>query len=232
MAVTTNLARGTTFYVDTGGGTWVQVLGVSNVSHTASASDADTTTFDSAGRKTHLKASRGDAFTISGFALEDPDNGDRDAGQEAVEAWAQQIGPDSVQAFRVVSPGGVVREFDGTATVNLGGGGNDAPNAWSATVTVTGAIDNSGAIAVLSAPTSVSGSNASGFTLVSFTQSGTATEYEVVIYSGSDEVKRVRSSAKPVHVVLSSGSYTAKARSRNAGGWSALSSASSTITTS
>lgn len=232
MTVTNTLARGTKFYIDTGGATFVELEEINSHTHTASAADADTTTYSDAGRKSHMKASRGDQFGASGLYAEDPDTGERPPGQAAVEAWALKIGPESVQRFRVVSPGGVVREFDATATVNIGGGSNDTPDAWAATITVTGAISNSGAIAVLAAPTTAAGTTANASSVISFSQAGTATEYEVVIYAGSDEVKRVRSSAKPIYVggLTNGTAYTAKARSRNAGGWSPLSSASSAFT--
>jgi len=143
MPVTEVLARGFVFEVDTGvpaTPTWVAVGGINSWSHSPQANDANTTTFDDEGRMSHMKASRGDQFTISGLYQEDPADGSRDPGQEAVEAWADEIGPASRKLFQITSPGGVVKTFSATAAVTSGGGGNDDPTAWSAAVTVDGAI--------------------------------------------------------------------------------------------
>lgn len=230
MAVTECLARGFTFELNTGGSTWVAVEGANTWSHAPQANDADTTTFDDEGRMSHIKASRGDQFNINCLYKEDPDTGARAPGQLAVEEWANKIGPDSIKPFRITSPGGVSREFAASATVTSGGGGNDDPNAWSVAIVVSGPVTRSDAVALPSAPTSVVGSEDDTFTIVSFT--GTALEYEAVVYAAGVEVKRVRSSAKPVLVPgLTNGTaYTAKVRMRNAAGWSALSTASSAFT--
>lgn len=143
MPTTEYLARDCTFELNTGTHDvpdWLEILDLSKWGHTPKANDADTTTFRDAGRMSHMKASRGDSFTLTGLAQEDPDNGDQDPGQEAVEAWADEIGPDSVKEFRISTPGGQVRTFDATATVTFGGGGNDDANTWEAELTVTGAI--------------------------------------------------------------------------------------------
>lgn len=230
MAVTECLARGFDFELNTGGGTWVAVEGINTWSHAPQANDADVTTFDDEGRMAHLKASRGDQFTLNGLYQEDPDTGARAAGQLAVEEWAQEIGPESIKNFRVTSPGGVEREFACSATVTSGGGGNDDPNAWSVAIMVSGAVTRSDAAALPSAPTSISGTNGNAHSVISFTATGT--EFEVVVYAAGDEVARVRSSAKPVYVggLTNGTAYTAKVRARNAAGWSALSVASSAFT--
>lgn len=143
MAVTECLARGFDFELNTGtigDPVWTEVGNINTWSHSPVSNDADTTTFSDEGRMTHMKASRGDEFTISGLYLEDPDSGDRDPGQEACEAWANEVGPDSVKQFRITSPGGNVRTFLATATVTNGGGGNDDPNKWECAMKVTGTI--------------------------------------------------------------------------------------------
>ena len=234
MAITECLARGFTFELNTEGSTWVAVEGLNTWAHAPVANDADTTTFDDEGRMAHLKASRGDSFTLSGLYNEDPSTGSRATGQAAVEAWAALIGPDSIKNFRITSPGGNTKTFAASASVTNGGGGNDAPNAWSVVVTVSGSITDSSVPAVPATPTSVSGTTGDDtFTIVSFTTStGSPTAYEVVIYDAGVEELRVTSSAKPVYVPgLTNGTaYTAKVRAYNAGGWSALSTASSAFT--
>lgn len=232
MAITKCLARGFTFELNTSGVTWVQVNGINTWSHSPQANDADTTTFDDAGRMSHMKASRGEQFAIAGLYLEDPDTAERDPGQLACEVWANAIGPDSVKNFRITSPGGEVRTFAASATVTSGGGGNDAPNAWSMAIVSSGAVEGAG-IAVPAVPTSVAGSEDNTFSVVSFTTStGSPDLYEVVVYASAVEVARIQSTAKPVYVPgLTNGTaYTAKVRAHNAGGWSALSTASSAFT--
>lgn len=145
MAVTEVLARGFTFELNTGSEAvpnWVAVGGINTWSHSPQSNDANTTTFDDDGRMSHMKASRGDQFTLNGLYQEDPDDGSRDPGQEACEAWADEIGPASRKQFRITSPstGGAVKTFTATATVTSGGGGNDDPAAWSCAMTVDGAI--------------------------------------------------------------------------------------------
>lgn len=120
--------------------TWVPIGGVNSWSHSPTGNDADTTTFDDQGRLSHLKASRGDEFTLSGLYQEDPDTGARDPGQEAVETLGAAVGYDSLKQFRLTSPGGIAKTFHASATVTIGGGGNDDPSKWEAKITVSGTI--------------------------------------------------------------------------------------------
>lgn len=143
MAATEVLARGFDFELNNGTiavPAWVAVGHINSWTHQPSAQDADTTTFDDDGRESHMKASRGDTFTLNGLYQEDPVGGARDAGQVAVEAWAKEVGPASRKQFRITSPGGNVRTFEATANVTQGGGGNNDPAAWSAEIKVTGTI--------------------------------------------------------------------------------------------
>lgn len=147
MAVTTDIpARDFTFELNTGTvgvPIWTEVTGINTWSHSPQSNDANTTTFDDNGRLAHFKASRGDQFTLAGIYKEDPANGDRDPGQEAVEAWGAAVGSASKKQFRITSPGGTIKTFLATSTVTSGGGANDDPTAWSAQVTVSGAITTS-----------------------------------------------------------------------------------------
>jgi hypothetical protein len=145
MAATTKIpARDWTFELNTGttgSPTWVAVGGLNSWGHSPKANDADTTTFDDAGRMSHMKASRGDEFTLSGLYKEDVDTGERDPGQEAVEAWANVIGVAATKEFRITSPGGTAKKFQSSATVTIGGGGNDDATKWEAALVVDGAIE-------------------------------------------------------------------------------------------
>jgi hypothetical protein len=143
MGITKMLARDWVFELNTGTTLvpdWVAIGAINKWAHSPKANDADTTTFDEDGRESHLKASRGDEFTLNGLYKEDQSNGDRDPGQEACEAWAAEIGPSSVKQFRITSPGGNTKTFDSTSTITFGGGGKDDPSAWDLAVKVTGAI--------------------------------------------------------------------------------------------
>jgi len=143
MAVTKVLARDYVFELNTGTDAvpvWTEVKGVNTWSHSPQANDADTTTFDEAGRLSHLKASRGDEFGLQGLILEDVATGDRDPGQEACEAWGREIGPASLKQFRITSPGGSTITFHASATCTVGGGGNDDPSAWEVSMVASGAI--------------------------------------------------------------------------------------------
>lgn len=145
MAVTKFLARDLTIYIaagssgsGSGGGDFIQVKGLNSLTHSPSSTDADTTDFDDQGHETHLKAARGESWTLAGFRLEDVANGVRDPGQAAVEEIAQAIGLDSLATFKITSPGGNSIVFRATAEVTLPGGGNNDAAAWQATVKVSG----------------------------------------------------------------------------------------------
>jgi hypothetical protein len=143
MAITKFLARDLTFEIGeqgTGGDAWLEVKGLQSLSHSPSSTDADTTDFESDGHAEHLKAERGDTWTITGFTLEDVMTGERDPGQAAVEALAQLGGPAGIGLFRITSPGGNQIEFDASAEVTLAGGGTNDAAAWNATVKTSGAM--------------------------------------------------------------------------------------------
>lgn len=142
MAVRKILARGWKFELNTGtegAPTWVQILGLNTHSWGSDKNDADTTDYESEGWAEHMPASRSQSCTLEGFMLEDPDNGDRDPGQEACEALSELNGPEGLKQFRATSPGGTVRTWDASVNVTLGGGGNDDPSGWSAEFNLSGA---------------------------------------------------------------------------------------------
>lgn len=142
MAVTKVLARGWTFEIQTDEATptYVPIGGINNFSVSPTKNDADVTDFDSEGREEHLPASRGLSITVEGFYLEDPDTGERDPGQQAVEELADKIGVQGIAGFRMTSPGGNTKEFKASANVTSPGGGNNDPASWSAELTVSGKI--------------------------------------------------------------------------------------------
>lgn len=144
MALTKFLARDLTIEVDnagSGGGSFIAIGGLNSLTHSPSTAQAETTDFDSAGRKEHIVAERGDEWTLSGFMLEDVLTGDRDPGQAAVEAVAKEVGLGSLETFRITSPGGNTIIFSASAEVTLGGGGNNDAATWQAKLTVSGVVN-------------------------------------------------------------------------------------------
>jgi len=131
------LARGWILEVYDGG--YIPVNGLSTFTFDGTKNDADTTSFEDSGWQTHLVASRSRSIGFEAFYLEDPDDGGRDPGQEAIEALADQIGQDSLTAFRLTSPAGTIREFNASANVSGVGGGKDDPTGFSGTLNVSGA---------------------------------------------------------------------------------------------
>lgn len=143
MAVTKFLARDLTIQINTGTiavPVWTGIGGLNTLTHSPSSSDAETTDFDSNGRAEHMKAERGDSWSLAGFHLEDVATGDRDAGQAAVETLAQAIGLTSLDQFRITSPGANTSTFMASAEVTTAGGGNNDAAAWQAVIRVSGAI--------------------------------------------------------------------------------------------
>jgi hypothetical protein len=145
MAVTKFLARDLSIYIDGdpasgGGDSWVKINGLNTLTHSPTSSDAETTDFNSAGHSEHMKAERGESWTLAGFTLEDVATGDRDPGQLLVENLAQKMGLTSLESFQIRSPGGNTATFQASAEVTRAGGGNNDPAAWQAVVRVSGEV--------------------------------------------------------------------------------------------
>lgn len=143
MAVTKFLARDLDIEINTGtigAPVWTGIGGLNTLTHAPSSTDAETTDFDSNGRSEHMKAERGESWTLAGFALEDVGDGTRDPGQAAVETLANALGLTSLGQFKITSPGGNTATFMASAEVTLAGGGNNDPAAWQAVIRVSGAV--------------------------------------------------------------------------------------------
>jgi hypothetical protein len=143
VAITKFLARDLTIEYNTGTvGTpvWTPIGGLNTLTHAPSSTDADTTDFDSDGRAEHMKAERGDQWTLAGFHEEDVADGSRDPGQEAIETLANGMGLNSLGQFRITSPGGNTETFMASAEVTRGSGGNNDAATWQASVTISGAV--------------------------------------------------------------------------------------------
>ncbi len=237
MTVTDQLARDDgAFDINTGttaSPVWTPIGGINSWAPSPSKNDADTTKFSDDGDQSHIPASHGMEYTISGLVQEDSDDGSRNAGQAAVEALALLKGPAGLTEFRHSSAGGTVNVFRASALVTRGGGGNDDPSAWEATLTRSGATTTTLAAGVPGVPTSPAGTGGNDFATVDWTNgTGTPSLFEVSVYDDTAAlVASVISSSKPVYVPLVADTgYTAKVRAQNAAGWSALSAASATFT--
>lgn len=146
MAKTKVLARNWLIEIDTdalaatptGSPVWTKIGGINTFTISSDKEDADTTDFDDQGYSSHIVAGRSNEISYEGFYLEDPDTGERDAGQAAVEDYSDRIGPEAMGQIRMTSPGGKVRQFRGSfVTGDVGGGNNDATS-WGASFTPSG----------------------------------------------------------------------------------------------
>ncbi len=144
MAVTKILARGFNFELNTGTigvPVWVAIGGVNSFSFDPAKTDADLTDFDDNGRSAHMVASRSVSMSIDGFFMVDVDTGTRDAGQAAVETWANEIGPDSLMQFRFYQEDTLEgKSFMASANTTGPGGGINDPASWKVEITSSGAI--------------------------------------------------------------------------------------------
>lgn len=142
MAITKFLARDLVIEIQTNpvGPVFTPIGGLGTLTHNPSTNRADAADFDSNGRAEHIVVERGDSWALAGHAKEDVATGDKDLGQEKVEALAQEVGLDSLGTFRITSPGGNVIQFEGSAEVTLPGGGHNDLATWAATITVSGAV--------------------------------------------------------------------------------------------
>jgi hypothetical protein len=139
MAATKYLARDLTCEIENPDvpTTFIHIGGLNTLTHSPSTSRADTTDFDSNGHDEHLVASRGETWTLAGFSIEDVVTGDRDAGQEAVEAIGKLIGLGGFGNFNT-SPCNTIA-FEASAEVTLAGGGHNDAAQWQAVLTINGA---------------------------------------------------------------------------------------------
>lgn len=130
----------TTEYTPSSDAAWSSIGGLTSLTFSSESTEADTTSFDEAGRESHLIVKRGNTLTLEGKYLEDESNGSRDPGQQAVEIAADQIGPSAMRYYRVTSPGGTERVFLGSTKLGDLGGGTDDPTSWGAEVKCSGLI--------------------------------------------------------------------------------------------
>jgi hypothetical protein len=142
MAITKVLARDWNLFINTGTfavPVWADVTGgINTFKFSNKKKDAETTDFASDGRDESFAASRSTEISAEGYYLEDLSNGDRNAGQELIEAQAELVGVTSLGDFKIVSPAGTLRRFYASVEMVDVGGGNDDPTSWGYTLTISG----------------------------------------------------------------------------------------------
>lgn len=134
-------ARDWTFEISDGSATpvWTEIGGINTMTIGRESETTDTTTFDSAGEAEHNVMQRGRTLELEGFFLEDPADGTRDPGQEAVETLADAVGEASLQDIRITSPGGTTWTHKMSAELADQGGGNNDKTSWGVSLTRSGA---------------------------------------------------------------------------------------------
>lgn len=149
MPVTKVLARGWKVEIDgdplaslpTGTPVYTEIKGLNTLTFGGDKNEAETTSFDSDGWEEHLPASRSRTLSFEGYYYEDEATGDRDPGQGMVEDYNELNGPQGLGNFRLTSPGGKVKTFNGSVNVGDVGGGNDDPTSWGAEIKVSGKVN-------------------------------------------------------------------------------------------
>lgn len=141
MSVTKVSARKWIPQVSTdGGSTWIPVLGITMFSFDRSSTRTDTTDFTADGIETGEVMARSATCKFEGFFMEDLATKARDAGQAAVETFAEAVGAPSVGNYRLTSPGGKLYSFAATVDMDPITGGNNDKAKWGATMTRTGPL--------------------------------------------------------------------------------------------
>lgn len=119
---------------------WTEIGGLTGITYNPSSNNVDTRDFDSGPWQESLVTSRGATWSLTGHRKNDPDTGERDPGQAAVEALQTEVGEAANGHFQYVLPEGDTFEFTAHANVTPFGGGLDAVTTWNAELTMTGPL--------------------------------------------------------------------------------------------
>lgn len=220
------LARDHDFHLNTGtvgSPVWTEIKGILSFSFSPQIGRADTTTFDEDGVQSHLPASRGLGFTLTGKVVyADLDNDERDPGQAAAIAWAGLIGPSGLKQFRITYPDGSTDVFLASASQTPGGGGVDDASEFSLDIQRSGATTSSSLGAAPSTPGTPTGTQGDDLVVVAWTGSaGTGGYFEVVSVKTSDssEISRIVSTSPyTFNGLASAAEYKFKVRAINSQG--------------
>ncbi|MFP4647287.1 MAG: phage tail tube protein [Candidatus Acetothermia bacterium] len=143
MALGEQLARLFDFEIyDSDESDYVEIGGVTSFSPSPEVTRDTHTDFDSEGWIQRFVAERGLTFTLEGNHLEDPDDGSLDPGQEALQDLSKEMGTDSLEDFKIVTPGGneieVEVSVDGPMFGESSGGGQAESASWSVNLASNG----------------------------------------------------------------------------------------------
>lgn len=118
---------------------FVEVKGLKTIGLTPGVKDADITVKESGDYDESLPARRTMEIKLTGKKLE-ASTGEEDPGQAGVEALAEEVDVAGVTSWKVTSPGGKLREFDGWVKMDALGGDIDEGSDWGCTIRQTGAV--------------------------------------------------------------------------------------------
>lgn len=138
MAAGPTLIRNVKLSINTGTvavPTWVEIKGITELTHSPEAQRADKSTFDLAGYNASVVVGRGDSFTGAALVYEDEANGARDPGQQAVETSGLEIGQAAQEQYRITRAGGGTITFLADAVVTILGGGVNDLSRWNVALT-------------------------------------------------------------------------------------------------
>jgi len=122
-------------------GDFIKIDGIEELGFNDSKTTKDSGDIYSDGDEEHVVVARGFELTLDGKKLEDPETGEEDDGQKLVEDLAQAKGHDAKREFEVESPGGNVKTFMASASMDgPPSGSKDDLTGWSATLEITGGI--------------------------------------------------------------------------------------------
>ena len=122
---------------------WTQIAGLDEdgITYAETTREVDFMDADDGGFAKPVPIGRGYTITLKGSRIEDAETGERDAGQAAVEAVMDEMGPDALLQYRISSPaasGAETLTFLAWASATPFGGSDKAT--WGAVLKVYGEI--------------------------------------------------------------------------------------------
>lgn len=141
MALTKVLARKWKFEIETTTpDTFVVIKGINTFTlPPPEAQEADASDFDNDGWDDSVVVGRNQTLTLEGLRIEDPANGNRDAGQERMEVLGRETGDLAEAKFRITTPGNdTITGKVSVSTAGGSGGGTRDLSSWSGAVKFKG----------------------------------------------------------------------------------------------
>lgn len=119
---------------------YTEVKGITDLSMTVTSTDKDGSTFSDIGYGKDVPVRKAYKVTAKGLLYVDPDNGDIDPGQDAINVLSGLNGPSSKGLFRVKMTAHTALTFAATVSggTPYGSGGKDDLAGWGADLNVAG----------------------------------------------------------------------------------------------